>query len=119
MKQIILHAKSGNEEPYQVSFTEDEGKLTILCNCPEGTQGQICEHKIRLASNDYLMLQSPIQMKDLNEAHLWVIQSPVSDLILRLYDMHGDDEENEEQLQKILEEIATAMREGMEKDSSQ
>lgn len=112
MQQIILHVKSGNEEPYQVTFTRDEEKLTILCNCPEGAQGRGCEHKIRLASNDYQMLQSPIQMKDLNEAHIWVIQSPVSDLILRMFDMHGDGEQDEEQLQKILEEIGTAMREG-------
>ena len=113
MKQIILNANSGNEEPYQVTFTEDEGKVTILCNCPEGTQGLVCEHKIRLASNDHLMLPNPVQMKDLHEAHIWVIQSPISDLLLRLYDMHGEGEQNEKQVQELLREVGTAMKEGM------
>jgi hypothetical protein len=113
MKQIILHAKSGNEEPCQVTFTEDDGKVKILCDCPEGMQGLVCEHKIRLASNDHLMLPSPAQMKDLNEAHMWVIQSPMSDLILRLYDMGTEGEQNEEQVQALLNEIGTAMKEGM------
>jgi hypothetical protein len=52
-------------------------------------------------------------MKDLNEAHMWVIQSPMSDLILRLYDMGTEGEQNEEQVQALLNEIGTAMKEGM------
>ena len=113
MKQIHLHAKSGSEDPYVVTFTEDEGKVSILCSCPDGAQGLVCEHKIRLAANDHLMLPSPVQVKDLNEAHIWVIQSPISDLVLRLYETQGEGEQQEKEVQALLNEIGTAMKEGM------
>lgn len=112
MKQIQVHAKSGTDEPYLVTFIEDEGRVKILCSCPEGEQGLACEHKIRLAANDHNMLPTPVQMKDLNEAHIWVIQSPISDLILRLYGMHGEGEQHEKEVRALVEEIGIAMREG-------
>ncbi|UCF30489.1 MAG: hypothetical protein JSV26_10620 [bacterium] len=112
MPQIIVYAKSGDGEPHQVVFASEEGKLTITCDCERGIKGHYCEHKVRLAVNDHLLLSNPAQIRDLNEAHIWVIQAPVSDLILSLLQLEGDPEGNEEAIRRTQLEIAAAMREG-------
>ncbi|GBE16021.1 MAG TPA: hypothetical protein ENH32_07345 [Proteobacteria bacterium] len=117
MARITLFAQSDAEEPFEVVFTREDGKLTIRCNCPEGISDRICEHKTRLASNDYLMLANPGEMRELMEAHLWVIQSPVSDLLLRLFDLQRDDKQDDRLREKIEHEIALAMKEGSLIDS--
>ena len=117
MPRIALFAQSGTEEPYEVVFTREDGKLTIRCSCPEGVQGRACDHKIGFASNDHLLLTNPGQMRDLMEAHLWVIQSPVSDMILRLFDLQKDDNRDDRQLEKTVHEIGRAMTEGTTMDS--
>lgn len=112
MPQITLLAGDGDREPNEVVFTREEEKLTIACSCPEGNQGRICEHKVRLAANDHLMLVNPMQTRDLHEAHIWVIQSSVSDLILRLFDLRSDPDQDEEMLRQTEREIAAAMKDG-------
>ncbi len=109
---ITLLARNEAGEPFNVTFVRDEGKLTITCNCPAGTHGEFCEHKFRLASNDLMMLKHPGQNSEMLSAHLWVIESPLSDRLLHLFELLGADEENEEAISKAQQEIGQVMREG-------
>lgn len=110
--EITLLARSGIEEPFKVTFTRDEDKLTITCTCPEGIHGEFCEHKFRLASNDIMMLQHPGQNSDMLNAHMWVIEAPLSDKLIQLLQLIGEDEPEEEAIEKAKAEVGEAMREG-------
>ena len=111
-EEITLLARSGTDEPFTVTFTKDEDKLTITCTCPEGVHGEFCQHKLRLASNDIMMLQHPGQNSAMLNAHVWVIEAPISDKLIKLLDLQGEEDQDEEAISKAEAEIAAAMREG-------
>jgi F0F1-type ATP synthase gamma subunit len=110
--EITLLAKNSAEEPFKVTFKKDEDKLFITCTCPEGMHGEFCEHKFRLASNDIMMLQHPGQNSEMLNAHMWVIDAPISDKLIQLLQLLGDEESDEDAIAKTQAEIGKAMREG-------
>ncbi len=110
--EITLLARDGNEEPFKVTFTKVEDKLIITCTCSEGIHGEFCEHKLRLASNDIMMLQHPGQNSAMLSAHVWVIDAPISDKLIHLLQLQGEDEQDTEAISKAQAEIGKAMREG-------
>jgi hypothetical protein len=113
VEQIAILAKNETGgDPFRVLFILDNGKLKITCNCPEGRKNEICQHKVRLASNDLLMLDNPSQRGRLFEAHVWVIQSRVSDPLLKLLQIEGEEEKDSESIIKLQREINTLMKEG-------
>jgi hypothetical protein len=111
-EEITLLARSETNDPFKVTFTKDEDKLTITCTCPEGVHGEFCQHKFRLSSNDIMMLQHPGQNSAMLNAHVWVIEAPISDKLIKLLDLQGEEEQDEEAISKAEAEIAAAMREG-------
>ena len=111
-EEITLLARSETDDPFTVTFTKDEDKLTITCTCPEGVHGEFCQHKFRLSSNDIMMLQHPGQNSAMLNAHVWVIEAPISDKLIKLFDLQGEEEQDEEAISKAEAEIAAAMREG-------
>jgi hypothetical protein len=110
--EITLLARNDTDEPFKVTFTRDEDKLTITCTCPEGAHGEFCEHKFRLASNDIMMLQHPGQNSAMLSAHVWVIETPISDMLIQLLQLLGEDKLDEEAISKVKADIGKAMREG-------
>jgi hypothetical protein len=110
--EITLLARSETSQPFTVTFTKNEDKLTITCTCSEGVHGEFCEHKFRLASNDLMMLQHPGQNSAMLNAHVWVIESPISDKLIHLLDLLGEEIPDEKAVDKARAEVGTAMREG-------
>jgi hypothetical protein len=110
--EITLLARNETDEPFKVTFTRDENNLTITCTCPEGAHGEFCEHKFRLASNDIMMLQHPGQNSAMLSAHVWVIETPISDMLIHLLQLQGQEKQDEEAISKAKAEIGKAMREG-------
>jgi F0F1-type ATP synthase gamma subunit len=111
-EEITLLARSETDQPFTVTFTKNEDKLTITCTCSEGIHGEFCEHKLRLASNDIMMLQHPGQNSAMLSVHVWVIDAPISDKLINLLQLQGEDEQDEEAIEKAQAEIGKAMREG-------
>lgn len=113
MEQVTILARNETGgDPYNVSFTRDNGRLKITCNCPEGRKGELCDHKVRLASYDIMALENPSQRGRLFDAHVWVIQSRVSDPLLKLIQMMGEEEKNSEAIVQLEKEVANLMKEG-------
>ena len=112
-EELTLLAKSETDEPYKVTFTKDEDRLTITCTCSEGVHGEFCEHKLRLASNDLMMLQHPGQNSAMLKAHVWVIEAPISDKLIQLLQLQGEEEQDAEAIGKAQAEIGEAMRKGI------
>lgn len=113
MEQANILAKNeSGEDPFRVIFLLEDGKLRITCDCPDGRKGLLCNHKVRLASNDFLMLERPNQRRRLLEAHVWVIESELSDYLLKLLQMEGEGETEDTAYWELKEKIAHMMKEG-------
>lgn len=113
MEQIMILAQNETGgDPYKVSFTLDNGKLKVACNCSEGRNGEICQHKVRLASYDIMELENPSQRGRLFDAHVWVVQAGVADPLLKLIQMTGEEEKDSEEIVRLEREVAHLMKEG-------
>lgn len=113
MDQVTILAKNETgDKPFNVTFIHDDGKVKVTCNCPQGRKNEPCEHKFRLASNDLLMLDNPSQRGRLFEAHVWVIQSRVSDSLLELMQMYVEEKPDIEAIRKLEGKVAQMMKEG-------
>lgn len=111
-EEITLLAQGENQETFNVTFARNDGKLTITCSCPAGRHGEFCEHKFRLAANDIMMLAMPGQNSAMLSAHIWVIESTISDSLLRLLTLVNDEKSDEKAIEEAKAEVGTAMREG-------
>ena len=113
MDQLNILAKNeSGDDPFRVDFVLDEGKLRITCDCPDGRKGLVCSHKIRLASNDLMMLEHPSSRGRLLEAHVWVIQSEMSDYLLDLLQRQGEGTTNTTEYSELMEKVGRMMKEG-------
>lgn len=48
MEEITFQVKGSSSEPYEVIFIKDGASLTAVCNCPAGTYGNFCKHRISI-----------------------------------------------------------------------
>jgi uncharacterized Zn finger protein len=52
MEELTLHVKGSASEPYELTFIKDGASLTALCNCPAGTFGNLCKHRVAILDGD-------------------------------------------------------------------
>jgi uncharacterized Zn finger protein len=48
MKELTFLVKGSSKDPYEVIFIKDGDSLTAICNCPAGTYGNFCKHRIAI-----------------------------------------------------------------------
>ena len=52
MEELIFKVKGSTPTPYEVTFIKDGDSLTALCNCPAGSFGNSCKHRISIIDGD-------------------------------------------------------------------
>ncbi len=52
MEQLTLHVKGSSADPYELTFIKDGASLTALCDCPAGTFGNLCKHRVAILNGD-------------------------------------------------------------------
>jgi len=52
VEQLTLHVKGSSSDPYELTFIKDGSSLTALCNCPAGTFGNLCKHRVAILDGD-------------------------------------------------------------------
>ena len=48
MQELIFHVKGSAREPYELIFIKDGDSLTAICNCPAGSHGNACKHRLAI-----------------------------------------------------------------------
>ncbi len=48
MQELTFLVKGSSKDPYEVIFIKDGDSLTAICNCPAGTYGNFCKHRISI-----------------------------------------------------------------------
>jgi uncharacterized Zn finger protein len=52
MEELTLHVKGSSSDPYELTFIKDGDSLTALCDCPAGTFGNLCKHRVAILDGD-------------------------------------------------------------------
>lgn len=66
MKLTVL-AVSSSGGSYPVDFSDESGRLTVVCHCQAGQIHQMCKHKLGLLSGDKRLLFDPSESKLLDQ----------------------------------------------------
>ncbi len=112
--QITLFAKSSSgNEPYRVDFIQEDGLLSVRCNCAAGVWGQLCKHKTQLLANDDDMLYDPNQREPLNQVAEWVANSQYQKVLAELRESEEDIERAKRKYKAMKIKLATIITEGM------
>jgi uncharacterized Zn finger protein len=48
MQELTFLVKGSATEPYEIIFIKDGDSLTAVCNCPAGTYGNLCKHRVNI-----------------------------------------------------------------------
>lgn len=58
MEELTFLVKGSSKDPYEVIFIKDGDSLTAICNCPAGTYGNFCKHRIAILDGDAKSISS-------------------------------------------------------------
>jgi len=53
MEQLSMQVKGSSSDPYELTFIKDGDSLTALCDCPAGTFGNLCKHRVAILDGDH------------------------------------------------------------------
>jgi len=48
MEELTFLVKGSAKDPYEIIFIKDGDSLTAVCNCPAGTYGNLCKHRVNI-----------------------------------------------------------------------
>ena len=114
MTEIVLLAKaSSRDDPYVVTFTFSDSTLSIWCDCPAGERGQLCKHKLSLATNKKTMLFDENQVELLQKAYEWVENSGLPETIEEIKLVEKELENVKKKLKGTKAKIARLMKDGV------
>ena len=52
MEELTLLVKGSSADPYKLIFIKDGDSLTALCDCPAGSFGNVCKHRVAVLDGD-------------------------------------------------------------------
>ncbi len=58
MEELTFLVKGSLKDPYEVIFIKDGDSLTAICNCPAGTYGNFCKHRISILDGNAKAISS-------------------------------------------------------------
>lgn len=110
--KILVKSKT-QSKPRAVSIKQDEFGLSFFCNCPAGKHGELCKHKMAVASGDDTVLYDEKQGEDFKKIADWVNQSDYPDLIKELKETQNNLASVQDKFKELEFKITQGMNEGL------
>ena len=76
MLELTFLVKGSSKDPYEVIFIKDGDSLTAICNCPAGTYGNVCKHRVNILDGSTQSLSSD-NSDDVATVVNWLVGSDV------------------------------------------
>ena len=113
METTVLVRSSSRDEPYRIVVMLDENGLSFYCDCQAGERGQLCKHKMALASGDSSILYNEEQSNNYNDVKSLVNKSNYPQLISELREYEKELEKVQKKIKGMKQKIARVMKEGL------
>ena len=76
MQELTFLVKGSSKDPYEVIFIKEGDSLTAICNCPAGTYGNVCKHRVNILDGSAKGLSSN-NSDDVATIVTWLVGSDV------------------------------------------
>jgi hypothetical protein len=113
--KIALSVKSSSIDgvSYKVVFKNNNGIITIKCNCRAGELTKLCKHKLALIRGDSSILIDDNEERNFSNVKEWIINSDFSKLIIEHDLAEKTLLEKQQAFKKIKDRLEVAMRRGI------
>lgn len=108
MQELIFKVKGSATEPYEVIFVKDGDSLTALCNCPAGSHGNSCKHRINILDGK----KSGISSDNSDRVSLvvdWLAGTDVEKALAEVRAIEKDKDSDKNELSAAKRRLARAM----------
>ena len=108
MEEITFKVKGSAADDYEVIFIKDDDSLTAVCDCPAGTFGNLCKHRVAIIDGNDAAITSDNKDKVPMIAK-WLQGTDVEVALfeLRSAEMHKDTPKDE--IKALKRDLARAM----------
>ncbi len=110
--EFHVASDSNPDELYTVAFYNEDGKVSIWCDCAAGDNGQVCKHKRDLAQGDDERLTEEDEIEALDTVVAWVRQSPIGAQMAAVQSAEAAAKEAQKATRNAKTELARLMRHG-------
>lgn len=83
MQELTFLVKGSSKDPYEVIFIKEGDSLTAICNCPAGTYGNVCKHRVNILDGNTQSLSSN-NSDDVATVVTWLVGSDVEVALTQL-----------------------------------
>lgn len=108
MEELILFVKGSSADPYELTFIKDGDSLTALCNCPAGTFGNLCKHRVAILDGD----SAAVIDDDVGKTGTivkWLVGTDVESALAELRDVEANKESSKPDLVAAKRKLSKAM----------
>ena len=103
--EVPVKSSSNPDESYLVTFSLDDGKLSVFCTCPAGGWGKLCKHKTGLIENNKTLLADEEGIPALAQAHELIAGTSLLDVYQSFKERRKSIESQQRKLKKELSDI--------------
>jgi uncharacterized Zn finger protein len=108
MDELIFHVKGSAREPYELIFIKDGDSLTALCNCPAGSHGNYCKHRIGILDGKTGNITSD-NADQVPTVVAWLAGTDVETALVELRSLEKDADAPKNELAAAKKKLARAM----------
>jgi hypothetical protein len=108
---LLVHSSDGDF--YSVNCKNNEGIISIKCDCVAGSYTKLCKHKLSMILGKHDSLYDPKQIEDLNTVQEWISKSGYPELLKKLEVAEKELLDKQREVRKLKESLELAMRKGI------
>jgi len=108
VEELTLRVKGSSSDPYELTFIKDGSSLTALCDCPAGTFGNLCKHRVAILDGD----TAAVVDDDGEKAGVivqWLIGTDVESALQEMREVEASSEASKPDLVAAKRKLAKAM----------
>ncbi|MCP5149765.1 MAG: hypothetical protein H6982_03360 [Chromatiales bacterium] len=114
MDIVLLLSSSSRPEPYEVTVSVADDKLSLSCSCPAGEWGKFCKHKTAVVLGNVDALFDSRSAEGLKDAQRWIQRSPWPELLTEIAAAERQAAAATRLAKKTKEKAAKSMAEGVD-----
>ena len=108
MEELTILVKGSSSDPYELTFIKDGASLTALCNCPAGTFGNLCKHRVAILDGDGAAAVADDADK-ISRVVAWLAGTDVEAALAQLRDVEASDTATKSDLLAAPNPLSKAM----------
>lgn len=108
MEELVFRVKGSSSDPYEVTFIKDGTSLTALCNCPAGTFGNLCKHRVAILDGNITAISSD-NAEQAPKVAEWLIGTDVETALAELRNAEKSKDHSKDEVMALKKKVAKVM----------